>query len=233
MPGQTSINTWSYGDKTMTIVDANPSFSGLSYKDTNSSVISVTNNDQLIVRNKSSLQIHFGSATAKKYASISKYQIDFAGSVRDVNSSGNHTIGLVNSSQSLTLKIKAIDSRGNSTTLSKKVTIFDWNEPIINVSAARINNFENETNLKSNIEISSVNRLNAITQLQYRTKKVDTSEWGSWVSFENNVNTIVNLDNLFAWDLEIKVVDKFGSSDKSLIVPKGIPIMYFDTKNYL
>lgn len=134
-------------------------------------------NDQWIVRNKSSLQVHFGSATAKKYASISKYLIDFAGSTREVTSPGNHNVGVVNSSQNLTLKVSAIDSRGNSTTLSKKVTIFDWIEPIINVSAARINNFENEIKLKSNTEISSVNNINAITFLQYRAKKVDKTEW--------------------------------------------------------
>lgn len=230
MPGQSSPNNWSFVDRTMTIVNAKPSFSGLSYKDTKTAVVSVTGNDQWIVRNKSSLQIHFSSATAKKYASISKYLIDFAGSMREVTSSGNHTIGIVNSSQSLTLKVSAIDSRGNSTTLSKTVTIFDWIEPIVNVSAARINNFENEIKLKSNTEISSVNNINAITSLQYRAKKVDTTEWGSWVSFENKVNTIISLDNLFAWDLEIRAIDKFGSSGKSLVVPKGIPIMYFDTK---
>lgn len=108
MPGQTAVNTWSFGDKTMTIVDANPSFSGLSYKDTNSSVISVTNNDQFIVRNRSSLQIHFNSATAKKYASISKYQIDFAGSTRDVNSSENHTIGSTETERTLSLYVQSL-----------------------------------------------------------------------------------------------------------------------------
>lgn len=143
MPGHSSPNNWSFVDRTMLIVNANPTFSGLSYKDAKTSVVSVTGNDQFIVRNKSSLQIHFNLATAKKYASISKYLIDFAGNTREVTSSGNHTIGIVNSSQNLTLKVSAIDSRGNSTTLSKKVTIFDWIEPIVNVFAARINNFEN------------------------------------------------------------------------------------------
>ncbi len=128
------------------------------------------------------------------------------------------------------LQIKAIDSRGNSTTVSKTVQILDWILPIINSSAKRVNNYEDETNLKANVEISSIKNLNSIESLGYRAKKVSDSAWSSWINFQSNTETIVVLDKLFAWNLEIKASDKFGTTFQSLVIPKGIPILFFDTK---
>lgn len=232
MPGSTTPGNHSYGDKTMSIVNANPVFSPsqLSYEDTNSNTLAVTNNNQLIVRNHSQLRISFASATAQKSASIVKYQIIFNGNSQDKTSEGSYDLGSVDSSSSLKLQVKAIDSRGNSTTVSKTVQILDWVLPIINSSAKRVNNYEDETKLKSDVDISKVKNLNSLSSLQYRTKKVSDSTWGSWINFENNTETTVILDKLFAWDLEIKASDKFGTITQNLIIPKGIPIMFFDTK---
>ena len=232
MPGSNSVSNWSYGDKTMTIVDANPIFSlsNISYRDTNNVTTGITNNNQLIVRNKSNLEVTFDSATAQKYATISKYQTIFNGVVRDRNSAGTYTFGEIDSSKDLTLQVVAIDSRGNSTTVSKEIKIADWIAPIINITARRINNFENETNLNANVQISSVNDSNAIERIEYRFKKSDDSTWGQWFNLPNNESTQVVLDNLCAWDIQFSVSDKFGTSLQSIVVPKGIPIMYFDTK---
>ena len=232
MPGSTTPGNRSYGDKTMSIVNANPVFtsSQLSYEDTNSNTSAVTNNNQLIVRNQSQLRASFASATAQKSASIAKYQIIFNGNSQDKTSAGSYDLGPVDSSSSLKLQVKAIDSRGNSTTVSKTVQILDWVLPIINSSAKRVNNYEDETKLKADVDISKVKNLNSLSSLQYRTKKVSDSAWGSWINFQNNTETTVILDKLFAWNLEIKASDKFGTSSQSLIVPKGMPILFFDTK---
>lgn len=232
MPGSGSPGNHSYGDRTMNIVNGNPGFtsSQLTYQDTNSSVTEITKNNQLIIRNKSNLQINFTSATAQKFASISKYQIIFNGTTTDKSSSGAYSLGTVNSSKNLTLQVKAIDSRGNSTTVSKNVTILDWTAPIINASASRINNYENETNLLAKVQISSVNGINSLQSLQYRTKKTSDSSWSSWINFQNNTQIQVNLDNLFAWDLQVRATDKFDSTIQNLSVSKGMPIVFFDTK---
>ena len=132
----------------------------------------------------------------------------------------------MDSSKDLNLQVKAIDSRGNSTAISNSVPILDWVLPIITLSAQRINNYEDDTKLKAKVEISSVKKLNAIDVLQYRAKKVSESSWSSWTDFKNNTNTTINLDKLSAWNLEVKATDKFGSSFQSLIVPKGMPIMW-------
>ena len=79
MPGSTTPGNHSYGDKTMSMVNANPVFttSQLSYEDINSNTLAVTNNNQLIIRNQSQLRVSFNAASAQKSASISKYQIIF------------------------------------------------------------------------------------------------------------------------------------------------------------
>lgn len=232
MPGSSSVSNWSYGDRTMNIVNANPTFKAnqLSYKDTNVNVINVTNNDQLIVRNKSDLQVSFTNASANKYASISKYQIIFNGSSQDKNSAGAYNLGQIDSSSKLKLAVKVVDSRGNSTTISKNVQILDWILPVINLTAKRVNNYEDDTKLTAKVDISSVNHLNSIEILQYRTKKVSDSAWSSWIDFQNDTETNIILDKLFAWNLEVQAKDKFGISLQSLIVPKGIPIMFFDSQ---
>ncbi len=232
MPGSNSPCNHSFGDRTMNITNANPTFtaSQLSYRDTKQNTVAITNNDQLIVRNQSTLRVSFTEATARKSASISKYQIIFNGNIQDKTSAGSYDLGMVDSSSSLELQVKAIDSRGSSTTVSNSVLILDWVLPIITLSAQRINNYEDDTKLKAKVEISSVKKLNAIEVLQYRAKKVSESSWSSWTDFKNNTNTTINLDKLSAWNLEVKAADKFGSSFQSLIVPKGMPIMFFDTK---
>ena len=232
MPGSNSPGNHSYGDRTMNITNANPTFtaSQLSYQDTKSSIVAITNNNQLIVRNQSTLEVSFKAATARKSASISKYQIIWNGGSQDKTSAGSYNLGTVDSSKNLNLQVKAIDSRGNSTVISNSVPILDWVLPIVTLSAKRINNYENETTLKANVQISSVKKLNAIEILQYRAKKVSESSWSSWTDFKNNTNTTIRLDKLSAWDLEVRATDKFGTVTQSLIVPKGIPIMFFDTK---
>lgn len=232
MPGSNSPGNHSFGDRTMNITNANPTFtaSQLSYQDTKSNIVAITNNNQLIVRNQSMLQVSFTAATARKSASIAKYQIIWNGGSQDKTSAGSYNLGTVDSSKNLNLQVKVTDSRGNSTTVSKNVQILDWVLPIVALNAKRINNYENETTLKANVKISSVKNLNVMQSLQYRTKKVTVSSWGSWTDFKNDTNTTISLDKLSAWDLEVRATDKFGTVTQSLIVPKGIPIMFFDTK---
>ena len=232
MPGSSSPSNHSWVNRTMTLINANPVFnnSQLSYKDINTTVTAITGDNQFLVRNNSNLQVTFTSATAQKYATMSKYQIIFNGVTQTVTSAGMYNLGTVDSSKNLSLQVKAIDSRGNSTTISKTVQVLDWIAPIINASASRINNYENETKIIPNVQISDVNGLNTLQTLQYRVKKTTDSTWGLWSNLANYVSTQVSLNNLFAWDIQVKAEDKFGSSTQNLSIPKGMPIMFFDTQ---
>ena len=217
--------------RTLSIVNGNPTFttSNVSYQDTNSTIVAITGNNQHIVRNKSSLRVTIGTATPKKNASISRYEITFNGSTQSKTSAGNVDYGQVNIGSNTTVTVKAIDSRGNSTSVSKTITILDWVNPTAIISAGRVNNYENTTKIKAQVSISSVNSKNAIQELKYRYKNTTSSSWSSYVSFSNNVETSLSLDKNYAWDFQIYIVDKFGNTTYNFTVAKGMPIMFFDT----
>lgn len=227
-----SITNWSYVDRTMTIVNANPTFSSsqLTYQDTNSSIVAITQNNQHIVRNQSSLSATYTAATALKYASISKYQITLGGSTIERTSAGTISYDFVDYSSNVALSIKAIDSRSNSTTISKTITIFDWTTPSAIITANRKNNYENTTYLKADATISSVNSKNALQSIQYRYKQTTSSTYSSYYPLQNGVQTTISINNLYAWDFQLVVTDKFGLTTYNFVIAKGIPIMFFDTQ---
>lgn len=217
---------------TFKVTNSNPVFtaSQLTYKDSDTAIAAITQNNQLIVRNQSNLQATFTAATAQNSATISQYQVTFNGATQNFTSATTVNYGKVNLSQNATIQVKVVDSRGNSVTVSKTVTILDWIPPITNATAARVNNFEKQTNLLANVQISSVQEINALQTLKYRTKKTSDTDWNAWVDFQNNIGTQLNLDNLFAWDVQVEAKDKFGTTTQDLLVTKGMPIAFFDTK---
>lgn len=220
----------SYKDVTMTIVNGNPTFasSNISYEDTNSSIVAITGNNQHIVQNRSNLEVTFTGATAKKSASIVRYEVTFNGSTQNKTSPTTINYGTVNSSQNLSVSIKAVDSRGNSTTASKTITILGWVLPTASILAKRVNNYEDDTKLKVAVTISSVNNKNAIQSIKYRYRKSGTSSYNSYTSLSDNVETTVVIDKLFVWDFQVVIQDKFGTTTYNLVVPKGMPILFID-----
>lgn len=216
---------------TAKVTNSNPTFSSsqLSYLDSNSSIVAITGNNQHIVRNKSNLKVTFTDATAKNSASIIKYEITFNGNTTNKTAGSTIDYGIVNSSKNLIVSIKAIDTRGNSTTISKTITILDWVLPSAVIKATRVNNYEDETKLKVSVTISSVNSKNSINSIKYHYKKVGTSSYSKYVSLTNNEETTVVLDKLYAWDFQVVITDKFGSTTYNFVIAKGTPIMFIDT----
>lgn len=217
---------------TAKVVNSNPTFStsNVSYQDTNSSVVAITGNNQHIVRNQSNLSASFTSATAKNSASMSKYEITFNGATQTKTAASTINYGAVNSGNDLTLTVKAIDSRGNSTSVSKTVTIFDWQLPTAIITANRENNYEDQTFLKAETTISSVNSKNALQELKYRYKRTSDSTYSDYIAIENSTQYTININKIYAWDFQFVVADKFGSTTYNLTIAKGTPIMFFDNE---
>lgn len=226
----TTESFWSWQDKTMKIVNANPTFSSssISYQDTNSSITAITGNNKHIVRNLSNLKVSISNATAKKSASMSKYELTFNGVTKTLTSAGTVDFGTVNLGSSSSVSVKAIDSRGNSTTASLSITILDWQLPTASISAKRINNYEDETKLTVQVSISSVNSKNSIQSLRYRYKKTTESNYSNYKSISNNETKEVIIDKLFVWDFQVEIKDKFGTKTYNFQVAKGMPILMID-----
>ena len=220
-------------NRTMTIVNANPTITGVSYKDVNGTTTAITGNDQKIIQNNSSVSFTFNVLTALKGASLSKIDI----TINAVNVSTNLTgssvssktisYGTINSSSNLNASITLTDSRGNTTTVTKALSILAWSLPTAIISCARRNNYYSETDITVNASYAALGGNNTIT-IQYQTKQQGSSSWSALQSLQDNVQATINLDNTKAWDIKVIVTDRLGSSTYTLSIDKGIPIVYFD-----
>lgn len=245
MSGNTELSA-SYLDRTMTIVNGNPSFSNFTYKDTNSKVVAVTGNNQALVKGLSSLQAVISSANkmvAKKQATAKNY----VSTIDNANISSNYTtedltvnIGAIKSIGTQRLSIRAYDSRNNSALAYKDITVYDYDKPVINASATRLNNFENQTTLKvsgtySKLVIDNVSK-NIVKTLQYRYREAGGT-WTSWKTLASTIqdgkftcnDVILSLDNTKSFDFEIQAIDNLETTTLSLNLDIGQAIFFISS----
>ena len=217
--------------KTMSIVNGNPTFSSsnITYKDNNSTTVAVTGNNQKLVQNLSTLLVTISSATAKKYATIKKYEATINGTTQSITSAGNINFGTINSANNLTLSVKVTDSRGNTTTASKTVTFLAWSLPSAIITLKRKNNYEDESYLTVNGTYSSVDSKNTLS-IKYQYKKTTASSYSSLTSINNGQTKTLTLSKDYAWDFKIVLTDSFGSTTYNVTLAKGKFILFVDTK---
>lgn len=217
----------------MRIVNADPTISGVTYKDLNPTTKAITQNDQLIIQDKSTLRVTLASITALKGATLGNVKVSINGVEVTSGLTGssvtnrNINFGHVNSSSSIAAKITVTDSRGNQTTTSKNITVLAYSDPTAIISCKRQDNYQTATDLKVNAQYSSLDNKNEIT-IQYQTKKASSMIWGSLQTIQDGVTTTINLDNSFAWNVRVIVTDRLGEATYTLKVDKGTPIIFFD-----
>ena len=216
-------------DRTMTVTAGTPTFSA-AYLDTNSTVTTITGNNQQIVRNQSSLRINVTNLSAKKSATISTVKCvinntTYTGTISGTSCTFN--IGALNSSSNVTAAITATDSRGFSNSANVAITVLNWVQPSAIVTMQRENNFYTNTTIKVDGSVSSVDNKNTMT-LRLRYKKTSASSWSSYVTMQDNVGQTFSLDNNYEWNVQVQVIDKFATTTYNLVLPRGLPIIYFD-----
>lgn len=209
---------------------ANPTFTAaqISYEDTDAAVVAITTNDQIIVQSKSDLEVTFTSATPQKSATITNYKVTLDTNVQNKTTGSTIDYGEVNLSSNTPVTIEVTDSRGNKTTATKTISILPWLPPRAVITAGRVNNYEDSTNLKADVTIDSVDGKNAIQSIALRYKKTSDVTWTS-TTMTSGVVKNLTLDKLYEWNIEITITDKFGSTVYTSTITKGIPIMFFDT----
>lgn len=218
------------GTATLSIVNANPAYMpyGLSYKDTNAAVTAITGNDQYIVQNKSLLAVNFWAFEARKGATIEKCEINVNGTIKSVANGGTFDMGVVNSSQDVDIIVTGTDSRGNSASLTKKVTMLAYSPPVVSVTLERQNNYEDETYLTVDATISSVKEKNTLA-LSYK-KAQSGGSYGAATALTNKVKHTTTCDKNYAYVFSITVADAFETVTKELTLPKGRFPLFIDTE---
>lgn len=227
--GSTNIGTKTcpYNAK---VVNANPTFNA-AYLDTNSSVTGVTGNNQLIVRNKSTLRINVSSAAAQKSATLASAKCVILGQTVTATLSGSSValnVGTINTSQDTTAAVTVTDSRGNTTTKNLNIIVADWQQPTAIITLQRHNNYYSETDVTVDANYSSVDNKNAIT-IKVRSQKQGESSWSAYSTLQDNVTSVLTLDNEYAWNIQVLLTDSFGGSTTyNLTLSRGMPIVFFD-----
>lgn len=212
------------------VVNANPTFSA-AYLDSNSTTSGVTGNNQVIVRNKSTLRINVTNAAAQKSATLKTAKCVILGATVSANISGTTAtlnVGTINTSQNTTASVTVTDSRGNTTTKTLNITVADWQEPSAIITLKRHDNYYSETDVNVDADYASVNGKNAIT-IQVRTQKQGESSWSAYQTLEDNITTVLTLDNDYAWNIQVLLTDSLGGSTTyNVPLSRGMPIIYFD-----
>lgn len=230
---------------TLNTSDCVPTFSDFSYKDS-SSVADITGNNQILVKGFSNIQVTISSdnkMVANKYASPKNYVMSIDNLTKTVNYSDSDVIsdlGVINSSGTIRLNVRAYDSRNNSKLVYKDITVYDYTKPVINLEVTRLNNFESQTTLKINgsydpLTINGTNK-NAITSVLYRYREV-AGEWSEWVTVNTTLtnnkftcnDVIVSLDNTKAFEIEAKVIDKLTDNVAKGTIDIGEAIFFIST----
>lgn len=213
------------------VVNSNPTFD-VSYEDSNSKTVVITENNQYIIRNNSTLKISvsnahaFNSATLKSITAVVNGNV-YTGTLS--GSTGTINVGVVNVSHDTEVTVKLTDSRGNDSIREITVLVYDWTLPSAIIKMNRKSNYYSESILNVNANYASIGGKNEVT-IKYRTKKVANSTFSTYTTIQDNTDTNFTADNEFGWNVQVNVADKLGNTTYNLILPKGIPIAYVDTK---
>ena len=245
-----SGNTRTKGNATYYTNTSNcsPVFTDFNVADSNSSIVAVTGSDQVFVKGYSTLKVSIPSSkkmTAQKSATPSSY----SASCDNLNNTANYStsnvdisLGTLNSSGNLRVNVRAYDSRNNGTLAYKDITVYDYTKPVINLSASRLNKFENETTLKvsgtyNKLTINGTNK-NTITNVKYRYREVGGT-WSNWTNINTTVSNgtftcsdvIISLDNTKTFEFEVQATDNISNNTNTTNVDVGIPIFFISSNN--
>lgn len=228
-----SVTYYSVVEATLTVVNANPTLEGASYADINPVTIAITSNPLQIIQNISQARFSFTTLTALKYATLARIDVTISGQTVGVDLTGTTqsniavNYGVINSGANVNATVTLTDSRGNISSVTVPVTMLAWALPNAVITCGRISNFYSETELTVDGSCSDLGGNNQLT-LSFRYREQGASSWSAYIPLVDAQTYTVTLDNTKAWQLQVLVEDRIGSTTYNLTLDKGIPIVIFD-----
>ena len=227
-----------------TLSASKPTFTDFTYMDVNVATQDVTGSEYLFIQSKSYLQVSCTAATAKNGASIVKYSATI-GEETVYSTTTTISFGSISDVGDLSLIVTAIDSRGYETSVTKTITVIDYeNITIDSHNIRRENNVEDTIQLNFSGSLSSVTvsgtAKNALVSARYRTKDVSSASWSSYTtisdvesnttgfSFDNDA--WITLPSSNAYYVQIEVADRLSTNTVTLYINKGQPLVSFRAK---
>ena len=194
---------WSWFDKTMTIVNGNPTFSNFTFADTNTKTVALTGNNQHCIQGYSNIKGIISvanKAIAQKKAAMSKYRFTIGTQSVDINYSSTAEVsGTLNSVPSGTFNMYAIDSRNNSTLVTKLATkVVQYVKPVINASTITATRDSGGVGTNCTLKFDGTfwnnnfgKKANSI-KIKYQLKKTTES---TWVDGTTTITPTINGNN--------------------------------------
>ena len=217
------------------ITNANPIFSSFTFEDVDTQVIALTGGVNF-VKGYSDIKISNLVATAQKQSTIKYWNVNN----NLIENTGNNEIILENyASNSIT--IYAVDSRGNSTPLTKPIQNFieyskltkgnQDNERIDNVTEQVNISFEGdffecdfgnkENSLKVSYKYKKTNDVEYITGETIITPTIENNKYSFNGLIKGDTNNGFNIGS--SYNIEVEVSDELSKVEYSYVIQAGIP----------
>lgn len=245
--GSSQIGSTSTKTATVQTTAANsaPTFSGFTYKDTNTTAAGVTGNNQILIQSVSTLQVTASAATAKNGATISSYSVSAGGSTAS-STTVTLNVGKIYTSGTVPIIVTAIDSRGYTSSATVNITVIAYES--IDITTAimrRVNEVEDVTQVTlegdiTPVKVNSVNK-NTLRKLYYQYKRTDASAYSSltditsFATFTDNGFTFasdewLSLDANYSWYVRFYVYDNLTGDTVTITVSQQTPLISFRRK---
>ena len=244
----------SYVDRTFTIVNANPIFNDFSFEDVNATTLSLTGNNQDIIKGYSKIGATItiaNKATAQKGASMVKYRLSIGDSSVDIAYNDEETVSsMINNVTTGTINVYAVDSRNNSTMVTKLANReVNYDAVYTNINNSSFQRDDNRVGDNGVLTLDGTfwnddfGDVNNSLSVSYRFKKSDSDTWlngttaivptisNNTFSFSgmiasDNADTTWDLES--SYDLEITVSDALTTSITTYVLASAIPTMSLD-----
>jgi len=229
------------------IVNANPIFTNFSFLDLSSTITALTGNNQTIVKNYSNVQVRVyrpaDTAIPQKNATITNYQFVCGNDSEVFYDYGDEfASGRINNVKSGVFNVYAVDSRSNSTLVTKFATnVIDYTELVKgSISVARQTGTSEETILTLDGQINLVNFgrvTNSIKTAKTRYKQSDSDTWSNYsnitLTVDSNGNfsfndliqgdTTLGFDEANSYNIEVVISDELSTITYTANLGSAIP----------
>lgn len=227
-------------ERTLTIVNANPSFNNFKFEDINAKSVALTGDNQKLIKNYSNVEAIVNvanKAVAQKMATMSKYRLQIGTKQVDTNYSDNSDVSLtLDKVDNNVIRVYAIDSRNNSTAkdLSPSAFIEYTDIKILEASVSRENGGVGSiVTLNLNGEFwndNFGNVTNTIKTLEVQYKSTISDEWlaGDTITPKVSQNSF-SFQGAIKGDLGANGFDVNNSYDIRIAVEDELSTFFFTT----
>lgn len=207
-----------------------PAIGSFTYKDTTEATTAITDNDQMIVQGKSSVEYTVTGLSAKYSASVASVSVSVNSQSYALTISGTSATGgnaTINSGTNVTATATVTDSRGVTYSKQITVTMVAYSDPTAIIKLQRASNYYSETVLNVDARYTTIGS-NQIT-ISYKGRIAGTTPYTIQGTAQDGVDVNLTCDNQYAWEFSIVLTDSLnGSNTYTVILSKGMPLIFFD-----